>query len=195
MMKFAILLALFTVYGTFAEPLNPLNIGLHLGHQGAKAGIDAANDGLNVANNVIHDIFGGGHGHKGGVQAGVGGKIGIKISAQANAQIQAIIKLIGRIGADFSSGNFTAALTLIQQLLADIKKLQGSLSGGFGGIFTLIIQFANKLEAAARSKNAAGGNSIIVSIGNLLKQISSGDASTAGAGKLSSTILINKLCY
>lgn len=79
-MKFAILLALFAVYGTFSEPLNPLNIGLHLGHQGAKDGIDAANAGLNVANNVLDGIFGGGHGHgksggKDGVQAGGAGKL------------------------------------------------------------------------------------------------------------------------
>lgn len=198
-MKFAVLLAVFAVCSTFAEPqFNPLRMGLNFGRAGMKTGENAARGGLNLAGNIMDSIFGhghhgkhrgGNHGHGhghgkhghhggGGVEIGGGAKgnagADAGINSRAYKQISVIMTLLEHIGAVFAGGNLTEALTTIQQFRQALQNLKGMVSGRFGDIFALIFQDVNKLKAAANSKSAVDYNSIVVDIEKLVMKINFG---------------------
>lgn len=183
-MKFAILLAVFAVCGTLAKPWDPIRSGLNLGKHVIHLGEDAAKGGIGIAGNVINSIFGGHDHHSDG--KGGDGKGGKQAEGGDNAKIQIIITLIQRIESAFSNGNFSEASTLVDQLLADLRKLNGS-SSGIGGSFGFIIQLVEQLQAAAKTQNKALANSILGQLKSQVGNISGGGAA-GGAGKLIKSI-------
>lgn len=122
-MKFAVVLLVFALCGTFAEPaFDPMGMAT-----------DVAQGGINLAGNIIHGIFGG-HGGQGGVQTGGGAKgsgganaggdggvnISVGVNADANAQIQLIISLIKKIQQAIASKNLAQIAGYITQIIQQV---------------------------------------------------------------------------
>lgn len=194
-MKFAVLLVVFAVCGTLAEPFNPFNIvhqALQTGKNAARGGINlagnAVNGGLNLAGNVLDGFFGHGHGQNGhGKGGGKGDGKGVNQAGVGdNSEIEIIISLIPRIGTAISSGNWKEAETLVQQLLQALQKLQKSISGSGQNIITVFIQLVQRLQAAIKSKNKDTASSIFIQIQNQAKQLS------GSAGKIYNFSKINQ---
>lgn len=126
-MKFAVVLLVFALCGTFAKPqIDPVGI---------------AQGGINLAGNIINGIFGGhgghgGHGGQGGVQTGANGgakggaganagggggvNVSVGVNADANAQIQLIISLIKKIQQAIASRNLTEIAGYITQIITQV---------------------------------------------------------------------------
>lgn len=153
-MKFTVVLLVFAVCGTFAEPQsNPLKVELNEG-----------STGKNIASNIPGGIS----------EAGA--------SASINTEIQITLNLIQCLQQANSNGNIGQSTMSITQLLSKLQQLVGELPANAGAKIKTIIQLLTNAQIAANGGNKAGANSLIVQIVSLLKQAAGADDGATEGG-------------
>lgn len=158
-MKFTVVLLVFAVCGTFAEPQsNPLKVELNEG-----------STGKNIASNILGGISEAGASVSGGA------------SASINTEIQITLNLIQCLQQANSNGNIGQSTMSITQLLSKLQQLVEELPANAGAKIKTIIQLLTNAQIAANGGNKAGANSLIVQIVSLLKQAAGADATEGGA--------------